>query len=192
MNWKIIFNPFAKFSEISLLIFGLVITLVGSWIGAYFGVIYDGVLDVHVSEISFLESLKFNFINVVSVFIFLFGLGKLVNPKSRLIDILNTVLISRIPIYIIGILINFFQLKNFSENVTKGNLDLENLPFDTADLVLLMIFTLISFAFLAYKITLLVFGFKTATNAKKWHHWLFFAIAILLAEILSKFLISSF
>jgi hypothetical protein len=191
MNWKIIFNPFSKFSEIQLLIFGVLITFLGSFIGSHFGVIFDGVFDVHVYEISIIKGILVNLINVFSVFILFLILGKIINSKTRIIDILNVSLISRLPIYLVGIFANNSKMNSITEDLMKGINEPEKLNLPTADLIFIMIFSSTMMIFLIYSIVLMVFGFKTATNIKKWQHYVFFAIAIVAAEIISKILISN-
>ena len=191
MNWKIIFNPFSKFSEIQLLIFGVLITFLGSFIGSHFGVIFDGVFDVHVYEISIIKGILVNLINVFSVFILFLILGKIINSKTRIIDILNVSLISRLPIYLVGIFANNSKMNSITEDLMKGINEPEKLNLPTTDLIFIMIFSSAMMIFLIYSIVLMVFGFKTATNIKKWQHYVFFAIAIVAAEIISKILISN-
>lgn len=190
MNWKLIFNPFSKFSEIQLLIFGSIITLFGCFVGSYFHVSFDGVLDVHSNEVNFLDSLQENAINIVSVFIMLLVLGKIINLKTRVIDVLNTALISRLPLYILGVFVNNPTISKISEKLIENIDDPKKLPVTTSELSILLLFSVISLLFLAYKIVLLVFGFKTATNSKKWQHYVAFAVALIAAEILSKYLMN--
>ncbi len=192
MNWKIIFNPFSKFSEIQLLIFGIVITLLGSFIGYYFGVTYDGVLDVHVSQNIFIDSVLENIINIFSVFIVLFILGKFINSKTRFIDILNAVLISRIAFYIVALFTNTPKMDEITTKIVENIENPEKMNLLTSEMAILSIFTIFSLLMLAYFVVLLVFGFKTATNLKKWQHWLLFGVAIILSEIISKTLFSVF
>ena len=188
MNWKIIFNPFEKFSEITLLIFGIIITLIGSWISYHFGVIFDGIFDAHISEITFGQSLLTNIFNIISVVIVLFILGKIINPKTRFVDIINIAMISRIPIYILGIFTNNEKMNSITDKLINGINNPKTIPISSEELALLLIFSVVGLMAIAYMIVLLVFGFRTATNVKKPQHWVFFAFALIVAEIISKFL----
>lgn len=190
MNWKLLFNPFGIYSEKQLLISGILITLAGSFVGSLFNVTFDGLLDVHQYETDFLTSLKENSINVACIFIVLFVLGKLINRKTRVIDILNTAMVSRFPQYISAVITALPVLKKVEDEVISHQGDLQHLNFQPMDLMLLFVISMILLAITAYYITLLVNGFRTAVNAKKWQHFVGFAIALIIAEIISKLLIS--
>lgn len=190
MNWKLFLNPFAKFSEIQLLVFGIAITFIGSFFGFFFQVSFDGILDVHQNNVTFFESLKENAINLLSIFVFLFILGKIINKRTRIIDILNTSFISRLPIYIVAIFANNPAMERVANQVLANKENLQNLQFNPTDLIIVLGFSMIMMVFLAYSIVLLANGFRTATNVKKWQHYVFFAIAIVIAEIVSKILIN--
>ncbi|MFC6268039.1 hypothetical protein [Frigoriflavimonas asaccharolytica] len=84
MCWKIISNPFEKFSEKNLLFIGILSILVGSLCGHYFSVTFDGILDAHSSEVTFVDSLKENLINIFVLFTLLFIIGKIIYKKREL------------------------------------------------------------------------------------------------------------
>lgn len=190
MNWKLLFNPFGIYSEKQLLVSGILITLAGSLVGSLFNVTFDGVLDVHQYETDFLTSLKENSINVACIFIVLFILGKLINRKTRAIDILNTAMVSRFPQYISAVITALPVLKKVEDEIISHQGDLQHLNFQPMDLMLLFVISMILLSITSYYITLMVNGFRTAVNAKKWQHFVGFAIALIIAEIISKLLIS--
>ncbi len=63
---KLLFNPFEKYSEKTLVTFGIIATIIGTLLGLVFNGIYDGILDMHpVKDISITEiiySLVTNFL----------------------------------------------------------------------------------------------------------------------------------
>ena len=190
MNWQIIWNPFIKFSEKQLLLIGLASMLIGSYLATIFGVTYDGVIDVHLNqEMSFIHSLKENIIIVLLITFLLLGLGKIINPKTRFIDIVNASLIYRIPFYVSAVLVSMPTFKKIEEAMLKDAGNFAKIKFETLDLALLLIMSLLLIILLIYALALLYHGFKTAANAKQLKHIVFFSIAILVAEILSKILI---
>lgn len=191
MNWKYIFNPFLKFSERNLLIIGVLSVIAGSLIGKYFSATYDGIFDAHSSPNTFINSLKENAINILTIFVLLVILGKVIYPKTRFIDIINISLIYRIPIYISSTLISLPLFDKISEQVLNNKDHLENLKFDTMELISILAVSSILMIFLIYAIVLLVNGFRTATNLKKWQYYIYFAIALIIAEVLSKVLINN-
>lgn len=190
MNWKLLFNPFGIYSEKQLLVAGILITIAGSLLGSWLNVTFDGVLDVHQYETDFLTSLKENGINIVCIFIVLFILGKLINRKTRAVDLLNTSMVSRFPQYIGAVITALPVLKKVENEIISHQGDLQHLNFQPMDLMLLFVISMLLLALTAYYITLLVNGFRTSVNAKKWPHFAGFAAALIIAEIISKLLIS--
>lgn len=191
---KLFFNPFEKNSETRLLVFGLILTAVGSYLGYLFNGRYDGAIDLHFTKnTSLAQPFIDNLINIVSLFAALFFVGKLINSKTRIIDILNPILISRVPFY----LLTFFNFRNCISNVTASiveKLDQKAIPneldLSPFNMILLMLFAMISILFLIWFVVLLYNGFKIATNCKTSMHKLYFALAIVVAEIISKIIIS--
>src|SRR5690606_5333057 len=189
MNWKLFFNPFSKFSEKALLISGILFLVVGSFIGYYFGVTYDGIFDVHISTVTLIESLTENVINVGSLSMLLFIAGIIINSKTRIIDVLNVALISRFPIYLAGLLANNQRISEISEQLIDSVHQETPASVSSSDMMVLMLFSAVLILLLVYQLMLMVFGFKTAVNARKWQHWLFFGIALIAAEVISKAII---
>lgn len=188
----VFFNPFEKYTENKLLIFGLLITLAGSYLGYVFQGRFDGVIDLHfVPSTTLLEPLTDNLINILSLTLFLFVLGKYINSKTRIIDILTTVMIARLPFY----LLTFSNYQNFISDVSErllASIDIQKRPTDlnleTSDMIITIVFAGISILFLVWFVILLFNGFKTATNSRGIKNNILFAGAIILAEILSKIL----
>ncbi len=191
MNWKYFFNPLLKFSERSLLILGILSVIAGSLIGHYFSLTFDGAFDTHPLQINLLESLKENAINILMVFILLLILGKIINPKTRLVDIATISMIYRIPIYISGPLINLPVFKTIGDKALANKDNLENIKFETLELFSILAASSVLMIFLIYSIVILVNGFRTATNLKKWQYYVYFAIVLIIAEVLSKTLINN-
>jgi len=186
----ILFNPFEKYTENKLFAFGVLITLAGSYLGYLFQGRFDGVVDLHfVPSTTLFEPLIDNLINIVALFLLLFILGKYINNKTRAIDILTPVLIARFPFY----LLTFSNYQNYISGVSEkliASLNLQNKPTEldiaTSDMVITLLFALISILFLIWFVILLFNGFKVATNSRGIKNNLLFAGAIILAEILSK------
>ena len=192
MNWKYFFNPFLKFSERYLLLIGILSVIAGSFIGMICSVTFDGVFSTHPSVRTFAESLKENVINVSVVFILLLILGKIINMKTRLIDILAISMIYRIPLYLSAFFVKLPVLDRVIEKIEVHKDHLTNLEFDPLELVLILGISSVLMIFLAYAVILLVNGFRTATNLKKWPYYIAFVIVLLAAEIISQTLITNF
>ncbi len=189
MNWKLIFNPFSKFTETQLLVFGIAATALGSLLGLIFQVRFDGILDVHLSEVSYFQSLGENLINIVVVLVLFFIVAKIVNKKTRVIDILNTAMVSRVAIYLIVFFVHSPSMQRITKQVLENQNHLQEIAFNYFDLAVVWAISMIILLFLTYFIVLLINGFRTATNIKKWQHFVWVAISIIIAEIVSKLII---
>ncbi|HAO08307.1 MAG TPA: hypothetical protein DCQ50_15290 [Chryseobacterium sp.] len=190
MNWKLIFNPFGIYSEKQLFITGILLTLTGALLGSFLDITYDGVLDIHQSETDFLTSLKENGNNVACIFVTLLISGKIINRKTRAIDIFNTATVSRFPMYIGAVITSSPILTRIGDQILNQRNDIQHLQLKPLDLALLLVISCVLLMITVYYITLLVNGFKTSVNAKKWLHFAGFAVALLIAEIISKILIN--
>lgn len=187
----ILFNPFEKYSERSLLTSGILLTLIGSFLGYWFNARYDGIIDLHFSStITFYEPLLDNLVNLLSVGLLLLLLGKYLNRKTRFVDILIATMISRLPIY----LLSFSNYGNFLSGITEkvliyttpenfGQIPPPELLFP------ILLFSIISILFLAWFISLLYKGFKISSNAKGTKPIILFALTLILAEVISKIII---
>lgn len=194
MNQKIVFNPFEKHSEITLLIFGLTLTILGSFIGYLMKARFDGIIDMHLVEnISLIEPFLDNLLNTLSLFVLFFILGKSINKKTRWVDILSASIIARIPFYILPL----FKIGGFLEKITERlleSIDLENLnsppAISISDMLTMLLFAGIGIVCLCWFIALFWNGFRVATNTKGTKNIILFVIMLIVAEVISKFLIA--
>jgi len=189
MKSNIIFNPYAVLSDRKQTIIGITSVIIGTLL-SYFLHVNIQVLRIDpLTDLSFIEVAINQVILISSLTFSLFGIGKIINKKTRLIDILNTVLLAFIPVYI-----SLFQnINNFLTNetnqlieaITNGDI------YNMSPPILLIVVGLLSTLLFIYYIYLLFIGFKTATNSKKvWHYVLFFATLIII-DILTSFIINS-
>lgn len=186
----IIFKPFEKYSEKILLVAGVISTLIGSFLAYIFNIRFDGILDMHiVSDVLFKQALLDNLINILCLILFLYGATKYLNKKTRLIDILTTAMIARIPYYLLALLnINGIFKRATEEVVQFAAPELIN-QISFSSISITIVFGIIIILFLVWYISLLFNGYKVASNAKGKVPIILFSISLLLAEILSKFLI---
>lgn len=156
----------------------------------YFKCSFDGIIDMHaVKSIKYYEPFLDNGINIICLAFPLFILGRIVNRKVRGIDILNSVLLSRIPFYLL-------PLFNFNDRLLKNGDQLLSSVMEGTRLSFwqifdVLLFSVVALAALVLFIWWLFIGFKTATNSKKNIHKLFFAGCVILAEVISKIIFSS-
>ncbi|WP_445431318.1 YIP1 family protein [Chryseobacterium indoltheticum] len=186
MNWKTIFNPFLKFDEKKLLITGILVFGLNIFSCYYVDFANDSIF--HYSNLDedqgIWDILKINSLSYILAVVILFILAKILNGKTRFIDILNTVLISQIPLMVMipvnGLSFYKKAVDNLSENInTPKNISI-------ADMTMVTIWGFISLILLVYSIVLYYNGFKTATNIKKWQHIVLFAFVSLVITIVSQ------
>lgn len=196
MNWKTLFNPFEKYSEKTLLVSGIIATILGSFLAYLMNVRFDGILDMHIVEnVQWNEPLIDNLLNIVTIFVLFFAFGKIINPKTRAIDILNVSLICRIPIYLVSITNIGGYLEKSTQNMLD-KIDFENLnntpQFEVSDMVITLASSGVMILLLIYMIILFWKGFQTVTNSKGVRNIILFIVLFIVAEILSKYLIGTF
>ncbi|MBW2962065.1 hypothetical protein [Mesonia aestuariivivens] len=188
---KVLLEPFEHYTEKKLLGIGILGTLIGCFIAYVFHARFDGVLDVHfVKAIEIYHPFLDNSINIITLSLLLFITGKIINKKTRCIDILNACLIARLPYY----LISFGNINNYMLMLSQKLLNFDPsqpqlMPIGGVDLLLLLAFAFISLLLLIYFLYLLYKGYQIATNAKGALAIGLFILAVLIAEVISKYLI---
>lgn len=183
-------KPFTYFQEKQLLLFGLSLGLISCIIQLTTTTRVIALLKAIITEENppLVQNLADFIITTLTMVLALFIFGKVINAKTRFIDILNVVLIARIPLYIfiIGDINSFFTKK------TKVILDSISEPDEMAKQLMhiipltiygfLVIFALILFGYYIYQ------GFKIATHLKKTSHIIIFIILILFIDFLTRLL----
>jgi hypothetical protein len=175
MNWKSLFNPFSKFSEIQLFFVGLLFLILNSFVCLFTKIQMDSIFHYSENENLSIESAFLLVgISTVSAILFLFLFALIINKKTRFIDIANTVLISQAPNFIVLLCIKFSGMNALAKSLktTTG-------AGDTINLVQFLFYILIILTITAYGFVLIYNGFKTATNFKKWQHITLFVVLLL-------------
>ena len=193
----ILFNPFEKYPDRVLIPFGLFFSVVGVIFGYIFNARYDGIIDLHfVEKVNIYQPIFEICVNIFCASISLFVFGKLINNKTRLIDLISVFMLARAPLYLLTVFnINGTMFKFSSEILglidlkTNSNPNVSTLLSES--LVIIFIFSIFVLVFTVWFFALLWNGFKVATNAKGNKAVVFFVIAIILSEILSKIIIYS-
>lgn len=185
MKSYVYFNPFVKYSEQKLLIAGLVLALVGSLLAFFLGVVFDGVLDLHLGEYSVAQTISFNFLQIATMTVFLFTAAFIINTKTRFVDILNVAFFYRIPFYVSTFFITIPAFRNILQSITHPD---DIYKISGGDMIVLVSVSLVSFLLLIWAMVILVNGFRVGSNAKKTWHFILLTVAVLLAEGFSKYL----
>jgi len=119
---KKLLNPFAYFDEKILFIIGLFSHFLFTYIANITESFFPDFLSIKKNGISYsyLDLLYQNTRNLVIAILIFYILGKIINNRTRIIDIVNVVLISRIAYYIVFIT-DFIPIVNKSmDKVLKG------------------------------------------------------------------------
>ncbi|HLP56399.1 MAG TPA: hypothetical protein VK151_15285 [Fluviicola sp.] len=184
----LLLKPFERYSEKQLLLIGFLAFAVGIVLAKLFNTHFDGVLDTHFSDnVSWAQSAFNNSVNVIVLTLMLFLAGKIINRKTRLVDLLAAVLIARIPFYPLV----FCNIGN--KAFSSGDQILKSMQYQTSipasTIVLLVVIVVITLALLVWSISLLYNGYKVAVNGKGAKAVVLFIVAVFIAEIVSKLVI---
>ena len=186
----LLFKPIAKFQESTLLIFGILVAAISLFVAVQTGIRFDGAIDAHVgNDISIVTALKDLVIAIATMVLFLFIAAKIVNSKTRFIDILNTVLVARITILFLAMISALPYLKNIGAKIlaAQGNsIEVTKIALNPIFLFLSLLLVVL----LVWYIALLWNGFKISSNAKGGKSVVLFIIAIVSAEVTSKIILS--
>jgi hypothetical protein len=118
----------------------------------------------------------------------MFTIGKIMNNRTRIIDIINTVFIAQIPLVIIVPLNKVPFVEDTLKTVSKIDPSTtQSLPI--ADLIFLSVYGFITILFLVYSFALIYNGFKTATNCKKWQQVVLFCFIVFLTISVSQIIL---
>lgn len=180
MNWKTIFNPFLRFDDKTLLFAGLTSVTVVFIIAYFFGYQTDSLF--HFRFISpedalwkiILETSAIYALNIAVFYIF----GKIINKRTRLIDIINPIFISQITVIFLLFLSEIPLIKNAHKQIIDS-VGKQSYEIDPITLLIITVNSFISLAISAYGFAILYNGFKTATNLKNWRHIVIFVILLI-------------
>jgi len=190
---KVVINPFSVYNEKKLLLSGLILFSVSVVLATIFNARRDGILDVHfVSHVDFRVALADGLINIGILTLILFIAGKIINSKTRFLDMFITSLLS-LPVFMF---LFFFNISNsmsiIGEQLTGMAINNEAMELIFDNLTLILVFSLFGILVIVWFFVLAYNGFKVATNAKGTKPIIMFIVAILLAEIFSKIIIYQF
>lgn len=186
----ILFNPFQKYSEKQLFLFGWFLAITAAVFSLFFNGRFDGIIDLHFVEKTSIITASLDIVICTGILsLLLFIIGKMINKKTRFIDVLVASLIAKIPFYFLL----FFNINNkmylVSQKLMDSILQKKDFNIETFDMSLLVFSGIATFICLIWSMILLFNGFKTATNIKETKHILLFIVSVITAEILSKIIL---
>lgn len=184
-----IFNPFIHIAGMKAFLYGLTFAVLSMVLGFLFNARFDGVIDLHFNEAVTIREVIFDQLNIlISVTVCFFIAGKVFAKNNvRWIDILGTSAFARFPFLVLP----FFNLNQKMWLITEKMIQSlitnpESVGLETADLVYLIISSIVSLLAIIWYITLLFNAYKVSTNLKNGRLIGSFIGALLLAEIISK------
>ncbi|WP_426790333.1 hypothetical protein [Sphingobacterium sp. WOUb80] len=172
MKVKQIFqNPFAEFTEWKLFFAGVFGFLLSSYIIYLSGQQFNGFMHFYQPEmtVSLWAVLRVHAYMVLAPFVLLYGIGILLNRKTRIIDVMNVVLITPFPLYLVLFLGKLLNQDKFTDQILKAvqSGDHALAGVDKTEMFLFGMFGIISLLLLFYQFYLLVKGMNVAVNNKK-------------------------
>ena len=188
---KKLLNPFAYFEDKALLIIGILAHLIFTYIAKLTNSNFPDFLSIKkgLIDFTFWDLLYQNTRNIAIAILFLFILGKIINKRTRFIDIVNVVLISRIAYYIVFIT-DFIPIVNNKLNKVTDNIQSNNLSVlqESSTMLVILIVAFIAIFFICVMFYYLYIGFRTVTNLKTIQQTFAFIATILFIIIISSVL----
>lgn len=162
-----LFNPFEKYQERNLLFFGIINFVITSILAIKLNIRFDGIIDIHIIEkVLWYQPIVDQLINIFLLTTTLFILSKIYNNKTRIVDVLNSVLVARIPFLISIFMISNKTMNSISEKLLKNINNPEKIQLNNLDLTILLVISTMLILILVWFFILLWNGFKVATFAK--------------------------
>lgn len=164
---RLFLNPFEDYSERNLLWIGIVGFIVGITI-SYFGkIVFDGVIQIHMGATRLIAIILGNLSNMGILILGLFMLAKILYKKARFVDILNNVLIARIPMLFAGLLVVWMAKLIPIEKITEISFAAS---LDQSDMMWIAVLAIFLLFMMVYFFYLLVIGIRHSINSKKFGH----------------------
>lgn len=180
-TFNLLFNPFTRIAGWQAFGIGLIVLIITGLIGANSAVAFDGVLDMHLFEITYFQSFAYLILSLASLVLVMWITGLIQSKGFRFIDILGTMTLAKGPNLILSIA-GFFT--------TVPNLDnIQNDPLAIFQNVSFVLMLVLSMVVMIWNITLMYQGLKISCNLNGSKLTVAFIIALLASEILSKALI---
>ena len=188
---KKLLNPFAFFNDKILLVIGIVAHFVFTYVAKLNDSFFPDFLSIkkNGTPYTYIDLLYQNTRNLLIAIVVLYILGKIINKRTRIIDILNVVLISRIAYYIVFITDFIPIVNNNMEKVLKG-VTTNNLAVlqETSTMIVVLIVAFVAIFFICVMFYYLYIGFKTVTNLKTIQQTFAFIGTVLLIIIFTSIL----
>lgn len=167
---KKLINPIANFDEKVLLGVGLFFLGISICLSPVLGFKMSSIMHVGLTEVTF-NNAAFSISKSVTLGVIIYYAAALIiNKRTRFIDILNSVLIALVPLFLVSTLMSIPWTQHTFSNLSKND------SVSIFGMFFLFFISLTILPLLAYYFVLLFNGFKTATNLKEWYHVALFVV----------------
>lgn len=185
-RWNLIFKPFTRIAGWQAFILGLVFVALSGVIGTYAQVLFDGVLDAHITDqaVGFKTSFVLLGIDIVCITVVMYLAGMIISKQTRMIDILGTMTLARAPMLLLAIA-GLFVTPISGAEIMQNPMVIFGDP-------LFILFTLLAILLVVWFVALMYNAFKVSTGEKGGRLIAAFIIGLILAESLSKILVIVF
>jgi len=183
--FSLMINPFTRIAGWQAFGIGLAVVVATGITGAFSHVAFDGAIDMHLTQkLSVLNSFLFLAIDLFSVVIIMTATGFIISKSFRIIDILGTMTLSRVPLILIAFA-GYFTVSPDINEILKN-------PYVVFHSVSFIIFSILSIPVIIWTIILMFNALKISCGVKGSKLGTAFIIALLVSEIISKMLIYKF
>lgn len=175
-TFEFLLNPFTRIAGWKAFFIGLLFALLAG-LGGLKGIWFDGVLDAHPApNIPFYWAYVMQAVNIISIAAVMWVVAIIISRNFRFVDILGTMTLARAPMLLMVPLIALLSLAAGSDPLVKSTLTL------VAGLLVLIVWL--------WYIVLMYNGMRVSCNVKGWKFAVLFAVGIVIAETVSKVLLS--
>ena len=181
--WSFIVNPFTRIAGWQAFGAGLTIAVITAVVATMSNTALNGVLDAHYTfGITYGQSFLMQAVNIVSITMVMWLIALIFSKSFRFVDILGTMTLARAP-YLLMAITGFFvepaDLNQLMQNVSEMRIP-----------IYLIITGIIAIPIMVWSVALMYNGMKVSCNMRGPKLAVSFVIGIILAEILSKFLLT--
>ena len=190
-----IFNPFIKIAGIKALLIGLVFIAATIVLGYYSKTRIDGIFDIHnVKDITIWISLSDSILSwLSSCIIFYLVAISFSSSKVRLIDISGTLALARFPM-LFAVIAGFGMRDNKFSDFLIASFKAEDsiVEFSNSEMYIFILIALVSVFLAIWTVVLIFNAYKISSNIKGQKLTFSFILALILSEVLAKFLLYKF
>ncbi len=180
-TFSMLINPFTRIAGWQAFGLGMIGIIIMGVLGSMNGTAFDGVLDMHMKEITLLQSFEYLLISLACLILAMWITGLIISKKFRFIDILGTMTLAKFPYIILAIAGFFAEIPDMSNVMNDPYSVFQNIPF--------VILLAISLPVTIWNIALIYNAFKVSCDICGSKLTVGLIVALLVAEILSKVLI---